>query len=82
MPGTPAASTAGTPFTRKGLRDMMWGRSGWLKAAFIRDPLDKFGSAWQSKCTPDGDSDGYQQCGLTFNETSWYLGHADDASFG
>ena len=34
-------ATSGTPFKRQSLRDMMWGKTDWIKSTFIRDPLSR-----------------------------------------
>lgn len=47
--------------------DKMLRDGSWHKAVFLRDPLERFASAWNSKCVPDqGDKDGPFVCKKQF----------------
>lgn len=47
----------------------------WHKAVFVRDPVDRFVSAWSSKCR-GADKDGYELCNVQFGTKSLRLDEA------
>jgi len=61
------ASAQSVGMSRSDVRDALR-NDEWTSAVFLRDPLDRFLSAWLSKCVAGHDDDGPRLCAIVFGE--------------
>jgi len=67
-----ARNTPGVHHLTKADLEEMLVSEEWHKAVFWRRPLERFASAWTSKCRGGADEDGQQHCQHQFGEASPY----------